>query len=712
MKGRYGLQRCLLSLAALVLLVSVTSQGASAPAVGGASPTEEWVPPSPYTVEERVLPTPYIVPTLIRAPVAWSRSTGKGATVAVIRNHEEDLTLVQLVAPDAAVEPVIADRSLRAGGKRLVDVLGAKGIRLLAIPNPGDFDANVLRRETKVLVQAGIAVFVNADIPDQRVSVALVHDLQAAGAVTVGRLDIDGRAQGADLRERQPDLFAPYGWSFDHGAALTAAAVGALVQAAEPGIGAGALKEALVSTADEMYQVSDPATGQWIESNVRIDDRTGDYSPAEGSFRLRRVNAAKALNVSLSEPWPVNALNAPAAWKTATGKGVKVALIDGGFHVDNPAFAGHLVDKAAFFPGQDFSAPQNFHGTAMAKIVLAVAPDASLVFLHEGERPDRPDAMIQACADAVDYAIAHQVDVITTSNAPWPNTPKVHEAIDRAISAGIVFVWFHYDGPNEAVIRPGYYWHPILQVGAFDRFFDDDRPSDHEGGLSDTAPQIAGIAALIRQHEPGLSPMAVKQRIIGTATVLPNGNSIADAAAAVANQPSGRQLSRPAQSASGYARLVYRPPWDRAPSTVLIGEQGLHWPFPIWGRRDVLLYRQTTPAGAGQSSLVFRAYGQNGLTLTLFLDERTVSTGTGPAQFRLLPNALADSSYMATLGGDSGAPLEVETQADQVRVHWARADGVPLTARDDTRQSQDTGWRVYEIDIQTQRLPDVAVTLY
>jgi subtilisin family serine protease len=258
------------------------------------------------------------------------------------------------------------------------------------------------------------------------------------------------------------------------------------------------------------------------------------------------VNAARAVNVSLEERWPINAIEAREAWKTATGRGVVVAVVDQGFHVNNPIFAGHLIDKKAFYPGT-FDPPQNFHGTSMAKIVLAVAPDASLVFLNHGERTDMTAAKAHAFAQCVDYAVAKGVNVITSSAAPWPNTPEVWAAIDRAVAAGVAFVWINYQGPNEAVIRPTYLW-LRGDIGAFDRFFDDDKPSDLEGGLSDTSPQIAAIAALILQDEPGLTPLEVKQRIVSTATPLGGGCfgcTIANAAGAVTNPPPSPHRIRP-----------------------------------------------------------------------------------------------------------------------------------------------------------------------
>ena len=692
-----------------VLLVTLITTGCS----GTPSPTE-------YTVQERILPSPYFVPTIIRAPIAWTRSTGAGVTVAVTRNHGEDLTLVNLVAPDAAVEPLEVDEEMHIGGETLADLLARRDIQILAIIEPSDFDPQSLRDTVRTLTRAGVAIFVNGNLSDTTEELELVNDLEAAGAITVGRLDLNGRARGRDLAQRQISLFAPYGTAFDRGAVLTAAGVGALVLAGQPALSPETLREHLVNTADEMYQASSLDTGAWNTSAVHVDQQTGDYSPTEQAFHFRRVNAAHAVGVHLDERWPVNALNAPAAWETATGRGVTVAVLDQGFHVNNPAFEGHLVDTAAFFPGQDFNGQQNFHGTAMAKIVLAIAPNVSLAFLHYSEQYGQMETVIQAFADAIDYAIESDVDVITSSAAPWPNTPEVHAAIDRAIEAGIVFVWFHYNGPNDDVIRPGHFLYPRWEVGAFDRFFDDDKPSDLEGGLSSTAPQIAGIAALILQNEPNLSPAEVKQRILQTATVLPNGNSIADAAAAVENRPSGRQLvgQTIAPAPGGHCHVVYQQPGTEGEIAVEIEEQGEHWSIPAWPRRDILLYRYahepcaclTTGSPTGAFVLEVHRDGDMWLVARLLGDRLT--SGESPARVSLLPDGRMGPFYSLTLGEGEVKPLRVEVEGNRVRLVWENAEGVPMERFQRGEEGTPSDYRLYRFEIETQRLPDLFQTIY
>jgi hypothetical protein len=354
----------------------------------------------------------------------------------------------------------------------------------------------------------------------------------------------------------------------------------------------------------------------------------------------------------------------------------------------------------------------------MAKIVLAIAPDASLVFLHHSEEYGQPEVVTKAYADAIDYAIETGVDVITSSAASWPNTPEVHAAIDRAITAGIVFVWFHYHGPNEAVIRPGFFWDPRWEVGAFDRFFEDDKPSDLEGGLSCTAPQIAGIAALILQNEPDLSPAGVKRRILETATALPDGNSIADAAAAVENRPSGRQIPSwdGLPASGGQCRAVYQQPGVEGKISIEVQEKGLHWPVPIWPHRDILLYRLRPPSlstgSSGSGTFQVEVYQDGGVRLTAELPGGQLRSGESSARVSLSPDGWRGGFYSATLGEGDAPPLHVKVEGDRVRLSWESAAGVPMERARRSGEGVPLGYHLVRFEVETQLLSELVQTIY
>jgi subtilisin family serine protease len=669
------------------------------------------IPPLSNKSEGPILPDSSYVTTIVRAPIAWRKSTGQGVKVAVIQNHQENLDLVNLVAPGAKVVPLQADKQFKIDGKFPDQVLKDQNIRLLVILQSLDFESQALRQALQALISANVTVFVNADLTSNDDSITLINDLEAAGAVTVGLLSVDGAVIGRSLSMRKINLYAPTGWSAQTAkAALTVAGVGALLVASDPAISAEKIKGQLIATADRMWQASDPSTGKWMMQNVRVDPDTGDYTPNSSAFTFNRVNAANALGQTLDLPWPVNALNAPAAWKKATGRGVKVAVIDQGFHINNPAFQGHLIDKAAFVPNKNFNGVQNFHGTSMSKIVLSVAPDAYLMFLLL----DESGSSVTTAAEvkAIDYAIASHVDVITNSNGPWSNTPEVHAAIDRAIDAGIVFVWFHYQGTNPAVIRPGYYWISTYDVGAFDRFFDPDKPSDLEGGLSDTSPQIAGIAALVLQNEPNLSPMEVKKRIFETAAILPNGCNLADAAAAVENRPSGRKIpEQPINSqVRGQAKVIYSLPGEVEKRILVINNAGTKTILPVLPQRNVFLYRYSTnQSGDRPTDLLIASTEDQLISLGFYFEGTLVSGEIKPMNFNLI---LEKRTRLGVeFSSDGVQPIQMLVNGKNISFHWSNLDGIPLMKMDNQtgKYSISSGVILYQFDAEGDFLPLVNI---
>jgi hypothetical protein len=730
MKQRSGKLQTSLSLLLICVLVSACSPLQDPPPVPSVTPLQPLsletaeptqtplASPSPFptasptasppqaSLQERILPSPYLSPNLVHAPIAWTRSQGEGVIVAVLQDSAEDLELVRLVAPQAEVLALQAASDGFVNGVPLAQAASQAGIQVLVILEPDDFEVEVLVQTTLELIAADVVVLVNGDLDEGPFRVSLINDLEKVGAITVGRITAGGKVICPDINEREINLFAPYGLVHERIAAMTAAGVGALVRAAYPNLNPGDVKQRLIETADKLYLGSDPRTGQWQFNRYSVDKLTGEYSATPASYHLRRVNAARALDAALPELWPLNAMNVPLAWQQSTGKGVTVAVIDQGFHPGNPAFEGKLADKAAFFPGQDFTGDNNFHGTSMAKNVLAVAPDVSLVLLHAGESNIFP-LMTKAFAEAIDYAVASEVDVITSSAGPWPNIPEVHAAIERAIDAGIVFVWFHYTGSNQAVIRPGFFWQSAWEVGAFDRFLEADKPLDLEAGLSNTAPQIAGIAALILQNEPALSPAQVKQRILETSVTLPGGASIADAAAAVDNRPSGRTAHLPEISNQPWERVrLTLQNGDEPVETVEIIEQGMTWSHPLMPLKDIFFAQ----SGARSSLNIYRS-GQ--LYAEIILLRELEGSGDYPARVTIFPQDWF-SRYSATVGAGNEPPLQIEITDEKIRIFWMSETALILAGQNPipAGSSSSQNYRLYQVEVETQILSVSAMPDY
>ncbi|MCL4436256.1 MAG: S8 family serine peptidase [Thaumarchaeota archaeon] len=118
-----------------------------------------------------------------------------------------------------------------------------------------------------------------------------------------------------------------------------------------------------------------------------------------------------------------------------TGKGVKVAVIDGGFDVNNPKIASKIVEAKSFINGKDVSGDYSHHGTACAEIVVDVAPDVQL-YLYAV----RTDLDFVA---AVNRAVSKHVNIISTSLSfanlgPYDGSSDTSKALENARKAGVL----------------------------------------------------------------------------------------------------------------------------------------------------------------------------------------------------------------------------------------------------------------------------------
>jgi len=135
------------------------------------------------------------------------------------------------------------------------------------------------------------------------------------------------------------------------------------------------------------------------------------------------------------------AMIAADSWQAAgyTGKGVKVAILDGGFDGYQDLLGTDLpadVTTRSFVSGWEIDQMGTVHGTACAEIVHDIAPDAEL-FLVTAETVAEFD-------QAVDWLIAQGVDVISHSGG-WLYGPKDGQStpsqiVDNAFNNGVLWV--------------------------------------------------------------------------------------------------------------------------------------------------------------------------------------------------------------------------------------------------------------------------------
>ncbi|MFD6984287.1 S8 family serine peptidase, partial [Streptomyces sp. NPDC059956] len=182
-------------------------------------------------------------------------------------------------------------------------------------------------------------------------------------------------------------------------------------------------------------------------------------------FLLVGIAATPAHAESIrSRQWHLTLMKADQIWKTSTGAGITVAVIDGGV-APIPELEGQVV------PGKDFATTysgdertdSNQHGTAMAALIagtgkhpsgdgaFGLAPGAKILPIRVPEGVDVKNA---AWTAAIRYAADTDAKIISISLASGEEDPARLDAVKYALSKGkLIFagVGNRGDGSNEVL---------------------------------------------------------------------------------------------------------------------------------------------------------------------------------------------------------------------------------------------------------------------
>ncbi|MEU0580473.1 S8 family serine peptidase [Streptomyces griseoincarnatus] len=197
-----------------------------------------------------------------------------------------------------------------------------------------------------------------------------------------------------------------------------------------------------------------------------VVNRRGRHVRRKALLKARRwgasvcsvLGAAAVLSVSLtsgavaadaqSEQWYLSAMKTDEMWKTSTGEGVKVAVIDSGVNPDTPSLRGQVVTGEGAV-GVTYKATEDFegHGTTMAELIagtgaggglIGLAPGAKIVpyrislkGLREAEAKRAPDL-----ADVIRTVADSDVKIISMSFGKDVDTEDELEAIKYAHAKG------------------------------------------------------------------------------------------------------------------------------------------------------------------------------------------------------------------------------------------------------------------------------------
>ncbi|QNS03777.1 type VII secretion-associated serine protease mycosin [Streptomyces xanthii] len=274
-------------------------------------------------------------------------------------------------------------------------------------------------------------------------------------------------------------------------------------------------------------------------------------------------------------PWALQRVNLDDLWQSATGKGVRVAVIDTGVDVKNPQLKS-AVDVASggnYLPPKDDKGKKIEgrgnakgttdtvgHGTRVAGIIAArkasgtgfvgLAPEATIIPIKQNDAEGHGNS--DDLADAINHAIRQRADVINisqdTEKALEPGS-TLETAVNAALRKNIVVVASAGNdglGGNVKKTYPASY-KGVLAVAASDRNNERaafSQSNDDVGvaapgvdmistvplgghcsdnGTSFSAPYVAAVAALIKQHHKDWTAQEVVAQIEQTAERSING---------------------------------------------------------------------------------------------------------------------------------------------------------------------------------------------
>ena len=234
--------------------------------------------------------------------------------------------------------------------------------------------------------------------------------------------------------------------------------------------------------------------------------------------------------------WPAS-IDREWAWGGATGRGVRVCIVDSGVEAGHPLVgelaSANAVDTTGGEPRivPDDQGDVAGHGTACAGIVRAIAPECELHSVRVLGPAARGGG--SALVAGLDWAVEQGFEVVNLSLSTRKShvADALRELADRAWFARVALV---ASAHNMAV--PSFPWRfaSVLSVGSHDgedplefhanadppvEFFA--RGVDLEvawpgggtalsSGNSFATPHIAGVAALVLERHPGLTPFELK----------------------------------------------------------------------------------------------------------------------------------------------------------------------------------------------------------
>lgn len=343
---------------------------------------------------------------------------------------------------------------------------------------------------------------------------------------------------------------------------------------ANPALGMEVVTAEGRSLSEVAAQLKTDPTVEWVEPNRYLS------LPAPFNGQAVRASSslvdAKANDPGAKDQYHLSKINAFEAWDLTRGTGVTVAVLDTGVDLAHPDLKGNLVTGYDAISKSNNPKDMNGHGTHVAGVIAAVtnnrqgvagvAPGAKIMpikVLGENGGGD-----LGSIVDGIQWATDHGAQVINMSLGGPIESPSWAEAVAYAAKKQVVVVAAmgnerdQGNPKNQPAATPG-----VIAVGATDpadkitefssygewisvaapgfaikstfptyscetyraykqnpEYF----PAESKialkyasvSGTSQASPVVAGIVALMKAKDPGLTPAKARQALMKTAVDL------------------------------------------------------------------------------------------------------------------------------------------------------------------------------------------------
>ena len=313
-----------------------------------------------------------------------------------------------------------------------------------------------------------------------------------------------------------------------------------------------------------VFSASDP------EATVRQSQRARSSLPKLSLNRLYQLfETTPATPSAIAMPnYTVQAFDFPLqyhhaemetelAWGLSTGEGVLVAVIDTGIDTDHPEFAGRISADSYNAHTNEIGLAHvedtNGHGTHVAGIIAAndggdsvsgIAPDVELLVIS-AINPTTHQFDTASMIEGINYAVANGADIINISFGGYgAPIDEEEDAIQAAVAAGVTIICAVGNDKLNYAAYPAAYEDAIAVSGLgmiggtlqFDASYSNygaeidisapgtDVYSTAIGGgygtrkgTSMAAPNVVGVAALIKSINPDYTPADIRAALCNTA---------------------------------------------------------------------------------------------------------------------------------------------------------------------------------------------------